>query len=155
VRFSLQGESDEANKAAVTLSIAQRRIDADAVPSCNLSLCAVSPLCPYGLLHVLCCREDLMEQMKGLQQQADDGDIPGVPMTEVPSDDASSAADSRSDMPGSVADAVVDSVVKAGEVVGDAVAQAKDAAAAAVGKAGSFLKNTLKSFVGAGQEAEL
>jgi hypothetical protein len=95
-----------------------------------------------------------MHQMKDLQQQADDGEIPGVPMTEVPGDD-SAAADGRSEMPGSVADAVVDAAVKAGEVVGDAVAQAKDAAAAAVGKAGSFLKDKLKSFGGATQEAEL
>jgi hypothetical protein len=95
-----------------------------------------------------------MHQMKDLQQQADDGEIPGVPMTEVPGDDAAAAADG-SEMPGSVLDAVVDSVVKAGEVVGDAVAQAKDAAAAAVGKACSFLKDKLKSFQGAKQEAEL
>jgi hypothetical protein len=88
-----------------------------------------------------------MQQMQGLQQQADDGDIPSIPMTEVP--------DSKSETPGSVADAVVDSVFKAGEVVGDAVAQAKDAAAAAVGKASSFLKDKLKSFGGVRQEAEL
>jgi hypothetical protein len=114
---------------------------------CHPQLCAA--VC------IACCREDLMHQMKDLQQQADDGNIPAVPMTEVPGDDAAAAADGSSQMPGSVADAVVDSVVKAGEVVGDAVAQAKEAAAAAVGKAGSFLKDKLKSFGGVRQEAEL
>eukprot|EP00882_Tetradesmus_deserticola_P022308 GHRQ01024208.1.p1 GENE.GHRQ01024208.1~~GHRQ01024208.1.p1 ORF type:complete len:316 (+),score=128.64 GHRQ01024208.1:278-1225(+) len=97
-------------------------------------------------------REDLMQQMQGLQQQADDGEFAEVPMTEVPS---GGSAGGRSEAPGSVADAVVESVVKAGEVVSDAVAQAKGAAIAAVGKAGSFLQDRLKSFSAMGQEAEL
>lgn len=93
-----------------------------------------------------------MQQVQGLQQQADAGEIPGVPMTEVPTGEA---ADGRSEAPGSVADAVVDSVVKTGEAIGNAVAQAKDAAAAAVGKASSFLQDKLKSFGAARQQAEL
>ncbi|WIA20894.1 hypothetical protein OEZ85_005239 [Tetradesmus obliquus] len=93
-------------------------------------------------------REDLMQQMQGLQQQADDGEIPSTPMTEVPGDAPAAAA-------GSVAGTVVETMAKAGEVVGDAVAQAKDAAAAAVGKASSFLKDKLKSFGGVRGEAEL
>jgi hypothetical protein len=98
-----------------------------------------------------------MQQMQNLQQQADDGEIPAVPMTEVPdsSEGAAAGGSSSSEMTGSVADAVVDSVVKAGEAVGDAVAQAKDAAAAAVGRASSFLKDKLKSFGGVRGEAEL
>uniref|UniRef100_A0A383WPZ6 Saposin B-type domain-containing protein n=1 Tax=Tetradesmus obliquus TaxID=3088 RepID=A0A383WPZ6_TETOB len=93
-------------------------------------------------------REDLMQQMQGLQQQADDGEIASTPMTEMSGDAPAAAA-------GSVADTVVETMAKAGEVVGDAVAQAKDAAAAAVGKASSFLKDKLKSFGGVRGEAEL
>ena len=88
-----------------------------------------------------------MQQMQGLQQQADDGEIPSTPMTEVPGDAPAAGS--------SVADAVVETMAKAGEVVGEAVAQAKDAAAAAVGKASSFLKDKLKSFGGVRGEAEL
>lgn len=93
-------------------------------------------------------REDLMQQMQGLQQQADDGEISSTPMTEMSGDAPAAAA-------GSVADTVVETMAKAGEVVGDAVAQAKDAAAAAVGKASSFLKDKLKSIGGVRGEAEL
>lgn len=88
-----------------------------------------------------------MQQMQGLQQQADDGEIHSTPMTEVPGDKPAAA--------GSVAGTVVETMAKAGEVVGDAVAQAKDAAAAAVGKASSFLKDKLKSFGGVRGKAEL
>lgn len=72
--------------------------------------------------------------MNDLQDMADGGQFNEVPLHEVPSDDTAASKP---------ATAVSDVVNKAGEAVQEVIGQAREAAAAAVEKAGGYLKSTL------------
>lgn len=82
-------------------------------------------------------RDDIAQQLQGLQEQADDGEFPADLLKEVHADTAKTA-DVKSD---SVADVVVEKVAKAGEAVQEMVGKANEVVQDVVGKASSFLKN--------------
>lgn len=91
----------------------------------------------HGILNFVIFRDDIAQQLKGLQEQADDGEFPADLLKEVNSDTAK-AAEVK---PDSVADVVVEKVAKAGEAVQEIVGKANEVVQDVVGKASSFLKN--------------
>eukprot|EP00879_Flechtneria_rotunda_P006594 GHRR01006929.1.p1 GENE.GHRR01006929.1~~GHRR01006929.1.p1 ORF type:complete len:317 (+),score=90.33 GHRR01006929.1:203-1153(+) len=92
-------------------------------------------------------RDDMMNQINDLQERSDAGEFPEVAFTETGQEPKHKGVSG-------LAAEVADQVAKAGEVVRDVVGQAKEAAAAAVDKAGSFLKQQLGKLTGSGGQSK-
>lgn len=89
-----------------------------------------------GLGGQMYSRDDIASQLESLKEMGEDGDIPKTPLHEVKDGEAAEPSE----------EGLQAQVAKARETVQEVVGQAKDAAAAVVDKAGSFLKDSLGKF---------